>query len=196
MAGCWAVRARANPLSLGVWHFTLRFVLPRSWVGYPRRRPKGCGMQSPSGPKVYPPRNGMGRMRGGRVRWRAWRARARPGRAGLAAWRVRGRVAQAWAAGARALGAGAGFGLQLRARAALGEGAGRARRPSAWPGRARGSSVAGVWPQDAGQRWVWPACACRAGSWWVCVQDAGGRRASTSARRIRRVTAVRPVSLV
>ena len=48
-------------------------------------------------------------MRGGRVRWRAWRARARPGRAGLAAWGVRGRVAQAWAAGARALGAGAGF---------------------------------------------------------------------------------------
>ena len=34
-------------------HFTLRFVLPRSWVGYPRRRPKGCGMQSPSGPKVW-----------------------------------------------------------------------------------------------------------------------------------------------
>ena len=54
VAGCWAVRARANPLSLGVWHFTLRFVLPRSWVGYPSRRPKGCGMQSPSGPKVYP----------------------------------------------------------------------------------------------------------------------------------------------
>ena len=54
VAGCWAVRARANPLSLGVWHFTLRFVLPRSWVGYPRRRPKGCGMQLPSGPKVYP----------------------------------------------------------------------------------------------------------------------------------------------
>ena len=50
----WAVRARANPLSLGVWHFTLRFVLPRSWVGYPSRRPKGCGMQSPLGPKVYP----------------------------------------------------------------------------------------------------------------------------------------------
>ena len=37
VAGCWAVRARANPLSLGVWHFTLRFVLPRSWVGYPCR---------------------------------------------------------------------------------------------------------------------------------------------------------------
>ena len=34
--------------------FTLRFVLPLSWVGYPRRRPKGCGMQSPLGPKVYP----------------------------------------------------------------------------------------------------------------------------------------------
>ena len=62
VAGCWAVRARANPLSLGVWHFTLRFVLPRSWVGYPRRRPKGCGMQSPSGPKVYP----KGRSGGGR----------------------------------------------------------------------------------------------------------------------------------
>ena len=27
---------------------------PRSWVGYPSRRPTGCGMQSPSGPKVYP----------------------------------------------------------------------------------------------------------------------------------------------
>ena len=26
VAGCWAVRARAHPLSLGVWHFTLRFV--------------------------------------------------------------------------------------------------------------------------------------------------------------------------
>ena len=54
LAGGWAVRARANPLSLGVWHFTLRFVLPRSWVGHPSRRPQGCGMQSPSGPKVYP----------------------------------------------------------------------------------------------------------------------------------------------
>ena len=54
VAGCWAVRARANTLSLGVWHFTLRFVLPRSWVGYPCQRPKGCGMQSPLGPKVYP----------------------------------------------------------------------------------------------------------------------------------------------
>ena len=50
----WAVRARANPLSLGVRHFTLRFVLPRSWVGYPSRSPKGFGMQSPLGPKVYP----------------------------------------------------------------------------------------------------------------------------------------------
>ena len=47
-------RARANPLSLGVWHFTLSFVLPRSGVGYPSRRPKGCGMQLPLGPKVYP----------------------------------------------------------------------------------------------------------------------------------------------
>ena len=54
LAGCWAVRAGAHPLSLGVWHFTLRFVLPRSWVGYPSPRPKGCGMQSPFGPKVYP----------------------------------------------------------------------------------------------------------------------------------------------
>ena len=42
LAGCWAVRARAHPLSLGAWHFTLRFVLPGSWVGYPRpQRPKG-----------------------------------------------------------------------------------------------------------------------------------------------------------
>jgi hypothetical protein len=52
VTGCWAVRARANPLSLGVWHFTQRFVLPRRWVGYPRQRPKG--MQSHLGPKVYP----------------------------------------------------------------------------------------------------------------------------------------------
>ena len=37
---------------------TLRFVLHRSWVGYPSRRPKGCGMQSPSGPKVYPKERG------------------------------------------------------------------------------------------------------------------------------------------
>ena len=47
-----------NPLSLGVWPFTLRFILPRSWVGYPRRRPKGCGMctvalWTQSLPKVY-----------------------------------------------------------------------------------------------------------------------------------------------
>ena len=42
LAGCWAVRARAHPLSLAVWHFTLRFVLPGSWVGHPSpQRPKG-----------------------------------------------------------------------------------------------------------------------------------------------------------
>ena len=46
LAGCWAVRARAHPLSLGVWHFTLRFVLPRSWVGYPSPRLEGCGMHA------------------------------------------------------------------------------------------------------------------------------------------------------
>ena len=40
VAGCWIVRARANPLSLEVWHFTLRCILRWSWVGYPR--PKGC----------------------------------------------------------------------------------------------------------------------------------------------------------
>ena len=51
--GCWAVRARANPLSLGVWHFTLRFVLPGVGLATPSRRPKGCGVQSPLGPKVY-----------------------------------------------------------------------------------------------------------------------------------------------
>ena len=44
-------------LSLGVWHFTLRFVLPGSWVGYPRATAaerQGWDMQSPFGPKVYP----------------------------------------------------------------------------------------------------------------------------------------------
>ena len=40
VAGCWIVRARANPLSLEVWHFTLRCILRWSRVGYPR--PKGC----------------------------------------------------------------------------------------------------------------------------------------------------------
>ena len=57
LAGCWAVRARANPLSLGVWHFTLRFVLPGSWVGHPSATAaerRGWAMQSPLGPKVYP----------------------------------------------------------------------------------------------------------------------------------------------
>ena len=57
VAGCWAVRARAHPLSLGVWHFTLRFVLPGSWVGHPSATAaerRGWAMQSPSGPKVYP----------------------------------------------------------------------------------------------------------------------------------------------
>ena len=47
VAGCWAVRARANPLSLGVWHFTLRlFCLELGWL-HPSRRQKGCGLQSP-----------------------------------------------------------------------------------------------------------------------------------------------------
>ena len=50
----WWARARANPLSLGVWHFTLRFVLPGVGLATPSRRPKGCGVQSPLGPKVYP----------------------------------------------------------------------------------------------------------------------------------------------
>ena len=52
------VRARANPLSVGVWHFTLRFVLPRVGLATPSRRPKGCGVQSPLGPKVYPKSKG------------------------------------------------------------------------------------------------------------------------------------------
>ena len=57
LAGGWAVRARAHPLSLEVWHFTLRFVLPWSWVGHPSATAaerRGWVMQSPSGPKVYP----------------------------------------------------------------------------------------------------------------------------------------------
>ena len=43
--------------SLAVWHFTLRFVLPGSWVGHPSATAaerRGWAMQSPSGPKVYP----------------------------------------------------------------------------------------------------------------------------------------------
>jgi hypothetical protein len=51
VAGCWAVRARANPLSLGVWHFTLRFVLSGVGLATPGRQ---AVMQSPLGPKVYP----------------------------------------------------------------------------------------------------------------------------------------------
>ena len=44
-------------LSLVVWHFTLRFVLPGSWVGHPSATAaerRGWVKQSPSGPKVYP----------------------------------------------------------------------------------------------------------------------------------------------
>ena len=40
--------------SLAVWHFTLRFVLPGSWVGHPSATAaerRGWAMQSPSGPK-------------------------------------------------------------------------------------------------------------------------------------------------
>ena len=33
---------------------SMRLHLQPSWVGYPSRRPKGCGVQSPLGPKVYP----------------------------------------------------------------------------------------------------------------------------------------------
>ena len=33
-------------------HFVVRE--ERRVIGYPSRRPQGCGMQSPSGPKVYP----------------------------------------------------------------------------------------------------------------------------------------------
>ena len=50
--------------SLAVWHFTLRFVLPGSWVGHPSATAaerRGWAMQSPSGPKVYPkPRSSEG----------------------------------------------------------------------------------------------------------------------------------------
>ena len=41
----------AFPRSLAL-HPEVRFAW--SWVGYPSRRPKGCGLQSPLGPKVYP----------------------------------------------------------------------------------------------------------------------------------------------
>ena len=66
LAGGWAVRARAHTLSLGVWHFTLRFVMPWSWVGHPSATAaerRGWVMQSPSGPKVYPKIRGRDRLR-------------------------------------------------------------------------------------------------------------------------------------
>ena len=42
---------QANPLSLGVWHFTLRFILPGVGLATPGRK---AVMQSPTGPKIYP----------------------------------------------------------------------------------------------------------------------------------------------
>ena len=49
-------RDTENRLLFSIFLLCLRrlFCLAWSWVGYPSRRPKGCGMQSPSGPKVYP----------------------------------------------------------------------------------------------------------------------------------------------
>ena len=58
--------------------------------------------------------------------------------------------------------------------------------------RSWGSSVACAWLQDAGQRWVSPASACCAG---FC-ESVCRMQAVASARRLRRVTTVRPVSLV
>jgi hypothetical protein len=55
LAGCWTVRARANPLSLEVWHFTLRFVLHGVGLATPvdlERRAVADRTQSL--PKVYP----------------------------------------------------------------------------------------------------------------------------------------------
>ena len=52
VAGCWAVWSRSAFLRSSALHPEVRFAW--SWVGYPSRRPKGCGLQSPLGPKVYP----------------------------------------------------------------------------------------------------------------------------------------------
>ena len=125
-------------------------------------------------PKVYPKWNGPHAGRKGAVAGLACARAARAGRAG--------RMACAWPRGASLGGGRAGIGRWrwiwiARARTALGEGAGRARRPSAWPGRARGSSVAGVWPQDAGQRWVGlHVHAARGLGGFVCRMQAGEGR--------------------
>jgi len=167
--------------------------LPRSWVGYPSRRPKGCGMQSPSGPKVYP-WNGPHAGRKGAVAGLACARAARAGRAG--------RMACAWPRGASLGGGRAGIGrwrwIWIAIACPRSVGGGRGAGQAAERVARAGARQLGGWCVAAGcgPALGWPACACRAGSWWVCVQDAGGRRASTSARRIRRVTAVRPVSLV
>ena len=51
VAGCWAVRARANPLSLGVWHFTLRFVLPGVGLATRAEGRKAVACSRPLDPK-------------------------------------------------------------------------------------------------------------------------------------------------
>jgi hypothetical protein len=51
VAGCWAFRARANPLSVGVWHFTLRFVLPGVGLATRAEGRKAVVCSSPLDPK-------------------------------------------------------------------------------------------------------------------------------------------------
>jgi len=48
---CWSTSKSDFPRGLAL-HPEVHFAW--SWVGYPSRRPKGCGVQSPLGPKVYP----------------------------------------------------------------------------------------------------------------------------------------------
>ena len=49
----WAVRARANPLSLRVWHFTLRFVLPGVGLAIPLGCPHSLSHAPPRMPRYF-----------------------------------------------------------------------------------------------------------------------------------------------
>jgi hypothetical protein len=86
VAGCWAVRARANPLSLGVWHFTLRFVLPGVGLATRAEGRKAVACSRPLDPKStqsLPPEM-------------EWAARGAEGCGGGIGVRARGPGGQGW----------------------------------------------------------------------------------------------------
>ena len=78
VAGCWSARARANPLSLWVWHFTLRFVLPGVGLATRAEGRKAVACSHPLDPKSTQSMLVLNFRRGrGSLLW-SWMAAALP----------------------------------------------------------------------------------------------------------------------